>query len=191
MAKLPASIEGLVRSRRVRLALALTVLALSGWAFLPHLVYRIAPTAFVNAELVRVTAPMAGRLARDLPRKGDMIDHSITVNLTETGDTFRILSSKGPSQRTVQNLPSAKLLKSRRSIVNSRSAPRLIKMAWSNALTRRSSKQRLKKPVASRRSTSAALSAPECKNWSDQDTPRKSAQPRPQLHKKPTPRDVK
>jgi multidrug resistance efflux pump len=84
MAQLPASIEGLVRSRRVRLLLALTVLALSGWAFLPHLVYRIAPTAFVNAELVRVTAPMAGRLARDLPRKGDMIDHSITVNLTET-----------------------------------------------------------------------------------------------------------
>lgn len=27
---------------------------------------------------------MAGRLSRDLPRKGDMIDHTITVNLTET-----------------------------------------------------------------------------------------------------------
>ena len=40
--------------------------------------------AYVNAELVRVTAPMAGRLARDLPRKGEIIDHSITVRLTET-----------------------------------------------------------------------------------------------------------
>ena len=29
-----------------------------------------------------MTAPMAGRLARDLPRKGDMIDRTITVNLT-------------------------------------------------------------------------------------------------------------
>ena len=57
---------------------------LAGWALLPHLAYRIAPSAFVNAELMRVTAPMAGRLANDLPRKGDMIDHSITVNLTET-----------------------------------------------------------------------------------------------------------
>jgi multidrug resistance efflux pump len=77
-------VERLVRSRRARIVLALTLLALSTWAFLPHVAYRIAPTAYVNAELVRVTAPMAGRLARDLPRKGDMIDRTITVNLTET-----------------------------------------------------------------------------------------------------------
>lgn len=56
----------------------------NAWAFLPHIAYRIAPTAFVNAELVRVTAPMAGRLARGLPHKGDMIERSTTVNLTET-----------------------------------------------------------------------------------------------------------
>src|SRR6202166_1539099 len=54
------------------------------WTFLPHVVYRIAPTAFVNAELVRVTAPISGRLARDLPRRGDIIGHPITVNLIET-----------------------------------------------------------------------------------------------------------
>ena len=84
MAKVSAFVEGLVRSRRARLLLAFALLALSTWAFLPHVAYRIAPTAYVNAELVRVTAPMAGRLARDLPRKGDMIDRTITVNLTET-----------------------------------------------------------------------------------------------------------
>jgi multidrug resistance efflux pump len=84
MAPLAATVERLVRSRLVRLLLALALIVLSAWAFLPHVAYRIAPTAFVNAELVRVTAPMAGRLARDLPRKGDIIDHSITVNLTET-----------------------------------------------------------------------------------------------------------
>lgn len=78
------TIEHLVRSRLARLALAGTLIALGAWAFLPHVAYRIAPMAYVNAELVRVTAPMAGRLARDLPRKGEIIDHSITVRLTET-----------------------------------------------------------------------------------------------------------
>jgi multidrug resistance efflux pump len=84
MAKVSALVEGMVRSRRARLLLAFSLLAFGAWAFLPHVAYRIAPTAYVNAELVRVTAPMAGRLARDLPRKGDMIDRTITVNLTET-----------------------------------------------------------------------------------------------------------
>ena len=62
------TIEHLVRSRLAQLALAGTLIALGAWAFLPHVAYRIAPMAYVNAELVRVTAPMAGRLARDLPR---------------------------------------------------------------------------------------------------------------------------
>jgi len=46
---------------------------------LPHRADRIC-----NAELVRVAAPMAGRLSKDLPRKGDVIENTITVNLTET-----------------------------------------------------------------------------------------------------------
>ena len=67
MASFSAIVERLVRSRIVRLMLALSLLiALGAWAFLPHVVYRIAPTAFVNAELVRVTAPIAGRLATSL-----------------------------------------------------------------------------------------------------------------------------
>jgi hypothetical protein len=84
MAPLSAIVERLVRSRIARLMLALALIALGAWAFLPHVVYRIAPTAFVNAELVRVTAPIAGRLSRDLPRRGDIIEHPITVNLIET-----------------------------------------------------------------------------------------------------------
>ncbi len=79
----PTSVERLIRSRLVRLLLALVLIAVGGWAFLPHIAYRVASSAFVNAELVRVTAPMAGRLSRDLPRKGDIIEHSITVNLIE------------------------------------------------------------------------------------------------------------
>jgi len=83
MRPLSAVVERLVRSRMVRLALALVLIVVGVWTFLPHVVYRIAPTAFVNAELVRVTAPIAGRLSADLPRKGEIIDRSITVNLVK------------------------------------------------------------------------------------------------------------
>ena len=78
-----SAFERLVRSRLIRLLLALVLIVVGVWAFLPNLAYRVASSAFVNAELVRVTAPIAGRLSRDLPRKGDIIEHSITVNLIE------------------------------------------------------------------------------------------------------------
>ena len=69
MTPLSAIVERLVRSRMVRLVLALVLIVVGVWAFLPHVVYRIAPTAFVNAELVRVTAPIAGRLSPIFPAK--------------------------------------------------------------------------------------------------------------------------
>jgi len=84
MSNFSVLIEGLVRSWRVRVSLACTLLLASGWAFFPHLAYRIAPVAFVNAELMRVTAPIPGRLASDLPRKGDTIDRATTVSLIDT-----------------------------------------------------------------------------------------------------------
>jgi multidrug resistance efflux pump len=84
MSNFSTMIEGLVRSWRLRVSLACTLLLLSGWAFFPHIAYRIAPVAFVNAELMRVTAPIPGRLTRDLPRKGDNIDSATTVNLIDT-----------------------------------------------------------------------------------------------------------
>ena len=80
---LSSSVETLIRSQLVRILLALALIIVGGWAFLPHLAYRIAPTAFVNSELVRVTAPIAGRLSPDLPRRGEIIDHSTTVHLVE------------------------------------------------------------------------------------------------------------
>jgi multidrug resistance efflux pump len=78
---LSSTIETIIRSRLVRVLLACALIVVGAWAFLPHLAYRIAPTAFVNSELVRVTAPMAGRLSPDLPRRGEIIDHSTTVHL--------------------------------------------------------------------------------------------------------------
>jgi biotin carboxyl carrier protein len=76
-------LQRFVRNRTVRLAVAFGLIALSIWAFLPYFGYRIASSAFVNAELVRVTAPIAGRLTRDLPRKGDFIEKPATVTLIE------------------------------------------------------------------------------------------------------------
>ena len=77
-------IQRFVRNRMVRLGVAAGLIALSVWAFLPHVGYRVANSAFVNAELVRVAAPIAGRLTRDLPRKGDFIEKPAAVTLVET-----------------------------------------------------------------------------------------------------------
>jgi multidrug resistance efflux pump len=76
-------IQRLIRSRAARLALAFGLIALSAWAFLPYVGYRISSSAFVNSELVRITAPIAGRLTRDLPPKGDFIDQPQSVTLIE------------------------------------------------------------------------------------------------------------
>jgi len=77
-----STVEKIIRSRLVRILLALVLVGIGAWAFLPHLAYRIAPTAFVNSELVRVTAPIAGRLSPDLPRRGEII-RPTTVDLVE------------------------------------------------------------------------------------------------------------
>jgi biotin carboxyl carrier protein len=88
-------LQGLVRSRAARLMLAATLIAASAWAFLPYINYRIASSAFVNAELMRVAAPFAGELTSNLPRKGDFIDHSASVSLVE---------ARAPDQRHLQHL---------------------------------------------------------------------------------------
>ena len=73
MMQIPKNLEAFVRSRAARLGLATLFIAVSVWAFVPYVTYRIAPSAFINAELMRVTAPIAGKLTQDLPRKGRFI----------------------------------------------------------------------------------------------------------------------
>ena len=82
-------LQRFVRSRPVRLALALTLIAIGGWTVFPFMAYRVAPSAFVNAELVRVTAPISGRLTRDLPGKGDYIKDAANVPLVVSLSTDR------------------------------------------------------------------------------------------------------
>ena len=76
-------LQQFVRSRAVRLGLVVTLIAVAGWAFLPLVASRISSSAFVNAKLLRVTAPIAGRLTSDLPHKGEFIEKPITVTLIE------------------------------------------------------------------------------------------------------------
>src|SRR5687768_15678583 len=73
--------QSLVRRRPVRLALACVLILVAAWTFFPYLTHRVAPSAFVNAELVRVAAPIAGRLTLDLPNKGDFITQAANVPL--------------------------------------------------------------------------------------------------------------
>src|SRR5438067_6915870 len=77
-------LQRFVRSRPVRLAVALTLTIVGGWAFFPYVAYRVASSAFVNAELVRVAAPISGRLTRELPSKGDFIEEPTKVPLIES-----------------------------------------------------------------------------------------------------------
>ena len=70
-----------LRSRIARVALASILFGASAWAFAPYLKYRIAPSAFINAELLRVTAPIAGRLTQELPRKGEFVAQPEKVTL--------------------------------------------------------------------------------------------------------------
>jgi multidrug resistance efflux pump len=72
------------RSRVTRVVLALILFGVSAWAFAPYLKYRIAPSAFINAELLRVTAPIAGRLTQDLPRKGEFVAKPEKVTLIDS-----------------------------------------------------------------------------------------------------------
>ena len=65
----------------MRVVVSLLLIGISIWAFLPYMVYRVSSSAFVNAELVRVTAPITGQLASDLPRKGMFIDRRAIVPL--------------------------------------------------------------------------------------------------------------
>jgi multidrug resistance efflux pump len=76
-------VERTVRSRVVRLSLATVLLAVSAWAFSPYVGSRVGSSAFVNAELTRVTSPFAGRLTLDLPRRGEYIAQTRTVTLVE------------------------------------------------------------------------------------------------------------
>ena len=59
------------------------LIAVATWTFTPYVTHRVAASAFVNSELIRVTAPFAGRLAQVLPRQGVLFANSTQMTLVE------------------------------------------------------------------------------------------------------------
>jgi len=85
----------------VRIALALVLIAVSIWAFAPYVAYRVSSSAFINAKLMRVTAPIPGYLSSDVPRKGKFIEYpeKLTLIQSYSVDRRRLVDLK--RQRTL------------------------------------------------------------------------------------------
>jgi len=71
-----------VRSRRARLALVTGLAAFGVWAFAPHVLSDISTEASVNAPLIRITAPIDGRVAA-LPAVGTAFGFPETISPVE------------------------------------------------------------------------------------------------------------
>jgi multidrug resistance efflux pump len=76
-------IQNYIRSRAVRIALAAMLIVAGAWAFVPYLFHRVSASAFVNAELIRVTAPISGKLSEHMPRPGDIAPEAKAVPLVQ------------------------------------------------------------------------------------------------------------
>ncbi|WP_353200886.1 HlyD family efflux transporter periplasmic adaptor subunit [Sandarakinorhabdus sp.] len=84
-------IETLIRSNRLRLALATGMAALGLWAFAPYVTSEVGGEAYVNAPIIRMASPIPGIVAADLPPPGTAIAATRTARLV----TARILDT-GP-----------------------------------------------------------------------------------------------
>lgn len=87
--------EKLARSRLARITLALAFIGAGLWAFMPYVTHRVASSAFINAELVRITAPIGGQLNQDVPRIG--------VVMPETS-SFELVAANAPDRRQLVTL---------------------------------------------------------------------------------------
>jgi multidrug resistance efflux pump len=92
-----SGIRSFLRSRAVRIALALILIAVSIWAFAPYVTYRISSSAFINAEIMRVTAPISGYLTQEIPKKGKFIAQPSKLTLIQSyaADRRRLLDLEG------------------------------------------------------------------------------------------------
>ena len=90
-------ISSIISARRVRITLALLIIAVSAWAFTPYVAYRVSSSALLNSEIVRVRAPIAGYAASGLPHQGEFIDHAATLPLIKSypADHRRLLDLEG------------------------------------------------------------------------------------------------
>jgi hypothetical protein len=76
-------------ARYVRIAFAILLLAIAAWSISPYLAYRISSGAFINSEVVRVKAPIPGRLADSLPYTGEFIGQASSLTLITSPSSDR------------------------------------------------------------------------------------------------------
>jgi multidrug resistance efflux pump len=77
----PANLSSIFNTRQVRILVALLLIGLSIWGLAPYIAYRVSSSAFINAEMMRVTAPIPGYLSSELPHKGEFIDRASRLTL--------------------------------------------------------------------------------------------------------------
>ena len=125
MAMLP-TVRTIISARPTRIVSGLVLIALSIWVFAPYVAYHVSSSAFINAEMMRVTAPISGYLSRDLPRKGKFIDHPERLALIKPVRPIAGICStsrgNSPAPRDRRSSRKSSLAKSRRSIVSLPSA---------------------------------------------------------------------
>ena len=90
-------LHSVVGSRLTRVVLAVLLIATSLWAFAPFAAYRVSSSAFINSEVMRVTAPIPGYLSTDLPHKGQYIANAERLTLIKSyaADRQRLVDLEG------------------------------------------------------------------------------------------------
>jgi multidrug efflux pump subunit AcrA (membrane-fusion protein) len=90
-------LHDIVRARKSRVLLAVSLISLGVWAFAPFAAYRVSSSAFINSEVMRVTAPIPGFLSSKLPRKGEYIVENETLPLIKSyaADRHQLLEMEG------------------------------------------------------------------------------------------------
>lgn len=90
-------IRSVISARASRIAFAVVLIALGIWAFAPFAAYRVSSSAFINSEVLRITAPIPGYLSSELPHKGQYIAEPETLTLIKSyaADRQRLLEMEG------------------------------------------------------------------------------------------------
>lgn len=73
--------EKLFRLRAPRIVFAFVLVAVGVWGFAPYVFRSVASSAYVNAELMRVSTPVAGVLTEGLPREGAYLTKATSLQL--------------------------------------------------------------------------------------------------------------
>lgn len=77
------SFDAMLRRKPLRISVAIVLISTAAWATSPYLINRVAASAYLNAELIRITAPIPGRLTEEAPRKGTILQQQSSVRLIE------------------------------------------------------------------------------------------------------------